>query len=88
MAEKDLKGKIHGLLKQEESKWKQRAKEEWLHNGDRNIKYFHACANQHKRRNTITAIKDMEGREWTSQEGIESAFVNYYKDLFSSEVNP
>jgi hypothetical protein len=86
--EKELKDEIHSLLEQEESKWKQRAKEEWLRNGDRNTKYFHACANQRKRRNTITAIQDVDGQEFTSLEGIERAFINYYQKLFTSEANP
>jgi hypothetical protein len=87
-AEKELKDEIHGLLDQEESKWKQRAKEDWLRHGDRNTKYFHACANQRKRRNTIGSIRDVEGQEYTTPEGIETAFINYYKQLFSTEIQP
>jgi hypothetical protein len=86
--ENELKDEIQGLLEQEESKWKQRAKEDWLRIGDRNTKYFHACANQCKRRNTIGMIRDMDGQEFTTPKGIEKAFINYYKQLFSIEVHP
>jgi hypothetical protein len=32
--ERELKDEIHGLLEQQDLKWKQRAKEEWLLKGD------------------------------------------------------
>jgi hypothetical protein len=73
-----IKGEIHDLLEQEESKWKQRAKEDWLRHRDRNTKYFHACATQKRRRNTV------EGRLCSTPESIEGAFVNYYSKLFTS----
>jgi ribonuclease HI len=79
-----LKGEIQDLLEQEEGKWKQRAKEDWLRCGDRNTKYFHACATQKKRRNTVEQIKNEEGILCSTPEAIEGAFVNYYSKLFTS----
>jgi hypothetical protein len=79
-----IKGEIHDLLEQEEVKWKQRAKEDWLRYGDRNTKYFHACATQKKRRNTVEQIKNEEGEMCLTPEAIEGAFVNYYTKLFTS----
>jgi predicted helicase len=49
-AETALKDEIHNLMEQEEAKWKQRAKEDWLKNGDRNTRYFHACATIKKKK--------------------------------------
>jgi wobble nucleotide-excising tRNase len=57
--EKALREEINGLLEQEELKWKQRAKEEWLKSRNRNTKYFHAYATQRRRRNTIDQILDV-----------------------------
>ena len=48
-AEASLQVEINDLLEQEELKWKQCAKEDWLRNGDRNTRYYHACASQKKR---------------------------------------
>jgi exonuclease III len=82
--EKTLRGEIDGLLEQEEIKWRQRANEEWLKNGDRNTKYFHACATQRRRKNMIDQILDGGGQTCNTAESIEDAFVRYYADLFTS----
>jgi hypothetical protein len=39
---KKLQGEIESILEQEDIKWKQRAKQNWYHNGDRNTPFFHA----------------------------------------------
>ena len=41
----------------EETSWKQKSKEIWLKEVDRNIGFFHQMANSHRRRNTINKIK-------------------------------
>jgi len=80
--ESSLQSELHSLLEQEEIKWKQRAREEWLKSGDRNTKFFHACANQKSRRKQILRIVDKDGRTCSSQGDIEKAFSWYFKDLF------
>jgi hypothetical protein len=42
---KRVKQELQIVLDHENLKWKQRAKAEWLKNGDQNTKYYHACAN-------------------------------------------
>ena len=71
-------------MEQEELKWRQRAKEEWLKHGDRNTKYFHACATQRKMRNLIKQIVDEGGAHCNTAETIEGAFVRFYEDLFTT----
>jgi hypothetical protein len=61
---------VNGLLEQEETKWRQRAKEKWLRHGDRNTKFFHASAIQRKSHNLISKIVDAQGQECDTLEGI------------------
>ena len=41
----------------EEVSWRQKSRELWLKEGDRNISFFHKMANSHKRRNAIKKKK-------------------------------
>jgi ribonuclease HI len=79
---KKLKTEIQTQLEKEDIWWRQRAKSEWLKHGDRNTKYFHACANSRRKKNRIEKIRDEQGIWWKSQEEVGLAFVNYYKGLF------
>jgi hypothetical protein len=84
--EMQLKNEIENLLEQEEVKWKQRAKEDWLRHGDRNTKYFHACATQKRRHKVVDQIRNAEDRLCSTPEAVEAAFVNYYTTLFTSTI--
>jgi hypothetical protein len=86
-AETRLKKDLRGLLEQEDLKWRQRAKEEWLRYGDRNSKFFHACATQRSKRNHIQQIFNKEGCQCDTQETIEAAFLAYFQELFLAEEN-
>ena len=41
----------------EETSWRQKSREVWLKEGDRNTKFFHKMANAHRRRNFLAKIK-------------------------------
>ena len=74
------------MLKQEELKWRQRAKENWLHDGYRNTKYFHTYTSQKQRRNRINHIVDRLGRNCENEDSVEQAFVDYFQDIFTSSI--
>lgn len=81
---KTVQQELNNLLTQEDLRWRQRAKAEWLKNGDRNTKFYHACANHWKKSNQIFSIKDEEGVLWESPEEVGQAFVDYFSGLFSA----
>jgi hypothetical protein len=52
---------VNDLMGVEELKWKQRAKEHWLKDGDQNTKYFYACVKQRRKANQIFIVVDADG---------------------------
>ena len=53
-----LRCEVNILVENEEIFWHQRSRVAWLKEGDRNNKYFHACASQRKKMNTIVGLLD------------------------------
>jgi hypothetical protein len=84
---KKLQIEANSMLAQEDLHWRQRAKELWLKCGDQNTKFFHACANQRRRKNFISKIRDGRDRVWESGEDVENAFVEHFTNLYRSESN-
>ncbi|KAF5447221.1 hypothetical protein F2P56_032789 [Juglans regia] len=84
---KNLQKDIDRLLEEENVKWQQRAKQNWLRDGDRNSKFFHRCANQRSKTNEISKLVLDDGRIINDMEGIAEAFCQHYMALFSS-FNP
>jgi hypothetical protein len=62
---------VNDLMGVEELKWKQRAKEHWLKDGDQNTKYFHACVKQRRKANQIFIVVDADGVLCNSAEIVE-----------------
>lgn len=58
---RSLEKKIDALLLDEEIYWKQRSRADWLREGDKNTKFFHAKASSRKRKNKIWGIVDEDG---------------------------
>jgi hypothetical protein len=59
---KQLQQEVNLLLEKEDLRWKQREKEDWLKNGDRSTRYYHACANSRRQKNKIWSIRDEAGQ--------------------------
>lgn len=41
-----IQRELNELMEEDEVKWSERAKEDWLKHDNKNSKYFHACVNQ------------------------------------------
>ena len=66
----------------EETSWRQKSREIWLKEGDRNTGFFHRMANSHKKSNTIEMIRI--GGEWLEGDGeVRTGIVNAFKTLLS-----
>ena len=56
-ARKEAKGDFEKWALMEEISWRQKSKEVWLREGDRNTGFFHKMANSHRRKNCLSKIK-------------------------------
>ena len=54
----------------EEASWRQKSREIWLKEGDRNTRFFYQMANAHKRRNWLARVK-VNGRWFTEDSEIK-----------------
>jgi hypothetical protein len=66
--------------------WQQRARANWLKNGDRNTSFFHAHASERKRVNKIKNLKRDGGGVVVREEEIGTFITNFYKSLFMSSA--
>lgn len=71
-------------LAEEELKRKQRAKQHWLQHGDRNTKFYHMHASQHKKKNGIQSIVTSSGVLITNPKLIGDSFSDFFQHLFTS----
>ncbi|XP_075661027.1 uncharacterized protein LOC142630856 [Castanea sativa] len=71
----------------EELRMKQKSRELWLKEGDRNSKFFHASTLIRRRRNNISDIKLENGQRIYGREDIEKYFEAHFNELYSTS-NP
>ena len=70
----------------EEVSWRQKSREIWLKEGDRNTGFFHRMANSHRRRNSITSIR-INGRNLVKEAEVKEGLVRAYQSLLSVPTN-
>ncbi|XP_026410952.1 uncharacterized protein LOC113306204 [Papaver somniferum] len=69
-------------------KWRrENAREHILPFQDKNVKYFHARANFHRRRNQIDTIQDSQGIWHSTRPTIEQILINHFANI-STTINP
>ena len=64
----------------EEVSWRQKFRELWLKEGDRNNGFFHRMANSHRRRNSLMNIS-INGRRLTKDTKIKEGLVDSFQNL-------
>jgi hypothetical protein len=63
----------------------QRAKKNWVKDGDRNTAYFHRSIAKRRRRNTIVSIKDEQNAMHFMPDQIAKVFSTYFRSIFQSQ---
>uniref|UniRef100_A0A803MWZ9 Uncharacterized protein n=1 Tax=Chenopodium quinoa TaxID=63459 RepID=A0A803MWZ9_CHEQI len=64
--------------------WRQRSRQDWLRDGDKNTPFFHQKESQRKERNHIREIKDAAGNSFREEEQISEVLASHFEELFSS----
>jgi exonuclease III/phage terminase Nu1 subunit (DNA packaging protein) len=81
--EQVIRFKLGRLEEQLDIYWRQRAHVQWLEKGDRNTHYFHSCASERKKNNTIHKLKGEDGVEVKGEENLKALVTNYFVSLFT-----
>lgn len=79
-----MKQNLEELLDQEETLWKQRAKTQWLAEGDRNTRFFHAQASKRSCQNWIDGLRDNMGVLQSDLGIMGGIAIDYFKEIFTS----
>ena len=83
--EKKLKQELETILNQEGLLWFHKSREEWIHSGDRNTKFYHAATIIKNKRKKITMLKT-ENKEWLTENTLlEGMAQEYFQNLFKEE---
>ncbi|KAK6158786.1 hypothetical protein DH2020_006100 [Rehmannia glutinosa] len=78
---------VERMANQEEVYWKQRSRNMWLKQGDRNTPYFHAQASQRRAKNWIRGLASPQGDYCTGQAEMVDNITDYFFGIFTSQ-NP
>ena len=84
---KKIKLELSKACREEELFWRQKSREQWLHEGDRNTAYFHNCVKGRKAKNRVLMLMDDNGTEHYSEGAKGHVATEFYRDLFMSS-NP
>ena len=66
--------------------WRQKSKEIWLKEGNRNAKFFHQIANAHRMRNQMNRIK-VNGRCLTEESEIKNEVSRTFQGMLTDPGN-
>ena len=83
--EAKLQGELEEWLRRNEMLWRQKSREMWLKDGDKNSKFFHLSTIIRRKKNSIDAIKD-EGGSWlTCKKEIQRHIMEQFSQRFTEE---
>ncbi|XP_062028650.1 uncharacterized protein LOC133744575 [Rosa rugosa] len=80
-----IKYELEKFAEFEEVMWKQKSRIDWLQEGDKNTKFFHAYAKGRGKQNKVTGIFDEHGMWCEDLQEVQDAFVSYFSNLYTTE---
>lgn len=83
--EAKLRRELDTILNQEETLWYQKARVDWLQDGDRNTTFFHLSTVIRRWKNKIVAIKDSNDQWVHDAAQVQQLVVDYFANLFKDD---
>jgi hypothetical protein len=83
--EKKVEERIAELCYREEIMWRQRARIQWLTEGDKNTRFFHHKAIMRRKKNKIDKLNRSDGSVCENGNELEQMAHDLYEDLYKSE---
>ncbi|XP_027150198.1 uncharacterized protein LOC113750422 [Coffea eugenioides] len=80
----EIKKQLKEAYKKEEQFWCQKARIEWLRDGDKNTRYFHAHVKGRRTRNMIRKLQRDDGSWTTNEEEVIAEISDFFRGLFTS----
>jgi hypothetical protein len=81
-AQREIQLQIENTLEKEEMFWVQRARANWLKQGDRNTNYLHNFASKRKKQNTIKSLVDENGVRHEDRDAMCGLVHNYFESVY------
>ncbi|XP_059068466.1 uncharacterized protein LOC131858981 [Cryptomeria japonica] len=82
---RSLRSELDEILAREEVYWRQKSRELWLADGDKNTNFFHASTKMKRVRSRISCIQDSQGNILLDDEDVSREAVKFFKNLLSSK---
>lgn len=69
----------------EEVYWRMKSRVQWLQDGDKNTKFFHAQTLKRRRRNVIRGLEEEDDSWCTDDQRLCDIAINYFQQLFTTD---
>ena len=79
-----LKKQLNDAYREEELFWSQKSRIQWLREGDKNTKHFHASVQGRRSRNRMNKLQRNDGSWTESEEELSNEIAEYYRKLLTS----
>lgn len=85
--ERKLQKELDDILLQEEIRWFQKSREEWIVSGDRNTQFYHMATIIKRKNNKVTRLLSYEGHVVTGVQEMKNLMLDYFTTLFKRDNN-
>ncbi|KAA3459207.1 reverse transcriptase [Gossypium australe] len=80
--EMEVRDELENVLNHEELLWRQKARCDWLHLGDRNTKFFHSCTIKRRKFNRIIDLRISNGEWCSNQDILRAEAARFFENLY------